>query len=169
MKSFNLLRKIFLALVLALTFSSSQAFAADAVQVYDNDEKTFVSIYNQIATKENLFTLETTPKFVENKGDLQVYSSNSIPADTNVKALLLKNQSGAVSSIAISAKNIEKLQEALTVSLIIVGLNEKEFESLSANQKENSTTVWCESAQRNIHVEFFATSESIDVVIDATK
>ena len=169
MKSFNLLRKIFLALVLALTFSSSQAFAADAVQVYDNDEKTFVSIYNQIATKENLFTLETTPKFVENKGDLQVYSSNSIPADTNVKALLLKNQSGAVSSIAISAKNIEKLQEALTVSLIIVGLNEKEFESLSANQKENSTTVWCESAQRNIYVEFFATSESIDVVIDATK
>ena len=169
MKSFNLLRKIFLALVLALTFSSSQAFAADAVQVYDNDEKTFVSIYNQIATKENLFTLEATPKFVENKGDLQVYSSNSIPADANVKALLLKNQSGAVSSIAISAKNIEKLQEALTVSLIIVGLNEKEFESLSANQKENSTTVWCESAQRNIHVEFFATSESIDVVIDATK
>ncbi len=169
MKSFNLLRKIIFALALALTFSYSQAFAADAVQVYDKDEKTFVSIYNQIATKENLFTLEATPKFVENKDSLQVYSSSSIPADANVKALLLKNQSGAISSIAISAKSVEKLQEALTLSLMIVGLNEKEFESLSANQKENSTTVWCESAKRNIHVEFFATSESIDVVIDATK
>lgn len=169
MKNFNLLWKIIFALALALTFSYGQAFAADAVQVYDKDEKTFVALYNQIASKEKLFMLETTPQFVENRDNIQVYRTNSIPADANVKALLLKNASGAISSIAISAKSVEKLQEALTVSLIIIGLNEKEFDSLADNQKENSTTVWCESAQRNIHVEFFATNESIDVVIDATK
>lgn len=169
MKNLNLFGKLLFALALAITFSCSQAFAAESIQVYDNDEKSFVAMYNQIAAKENLFTLEATPQFVENRGETQVYKSNSVPSDANVKALFIKNSNGAVDSVSISAKSMDKFQEALTISLMIVGLSGDEIKTLVANQKENSASVWGEAIQRNIHIEFFATTESVDVVIDATK
>ena len=154
---------------MAVIFSCGQVFAAESVQVYDNDEKAFVSVFNRIATNEKLFSLETAPQFVEKNGELDIYKATSIPADSNVTVLFFKNKKGAVEKLGLSAKSVDKLQETLTVSLLVLGLSENEFKELVAGQKENSAIVWCEAAKRNFNVEFAVTSESIDVVIDANR
>ena len=164
-----MLKKIIFALVLSIIFSCGQTFAAESVQVYDNDEKTFITVFNQITTKEKLFTLETTPQFMENNGNFDVYKANAIPADANVNVLFFKNKNGAVEKLGLSAKSVDKLQETLTVSLLVLGLTENEFKELVATQKENFAIVWCEAAKRNITVEFSVTSESIDALIDANR
>ena len=55
-----MLKKMIFALVLSIIFSCGQAFAAESVQVYDNDEKTFITVFITPSLKASTLTFATS-------------------------------------------------------------------------------------------------------------
>ncbi len=158
-----MLKKIVLALAMAIIFSCSQALAADVVQVYDSDEKAFVAEFNAVAAELQMFTFETTPSRLQNQNtNAELYIARAVPADIKTAVVFVKDKTASVAKLIISSDKPENTLKVRNVALALIGVNDEEFKALKTNQY-----VWCESAKRYINIELEKTDDAYNLVIGA--
>ena len=158
-----MLKKIVLALAMAIIFSCSQALAADVVQVYDSDEKAFVAEFNAVAAELQMFTFETTPSRLQNQNtNAELYIARAVPADIKTAVVFVKDKTASVAKLIISSDKPENTLKVRNVALALIGVNDEEFKALKTNQY-----VWCEAAKRYINIELEKTDDAYNLVIGA--
>lgn len=154
------MKKMFTLLIaLAIIFTCAQCYAAASKPVYDYNDKIFVEDFNAMAKAMTFSVIDTKIKTASD-GTKEL-------GDKDLTIKLTLNSAGVVQKIWLSSTNKDRLAEAFVVTLAIIGFNDKEFEALPLNKKENRISIWCESAKRQIIAEKAVTQNTFEVFIEA--
>lgn len=152
-----MIKKVFLASVLAIIFSCSQCFAAQNVDypLCEKNSTNLIAAFNQAFNANGGTFTFNAPQLLPNEANdgNHIYEVEVIPEGLRVIMYLLTDKNDYPNRILIMADNAENLSSAFKPMLLTLGLTENEINAKAVfDETKSVNSFWCEATKRYINV-----------------